>query len=60
MKWKTNRREDYDVVVSGGGTAGVFAAIAASKCGAKTKIPFKPKPDREILCKACFDAQHKV
>ena len=27
-----------DVVVVGGGTAGVFAAIAAARCGAKTVL----------------------
>ena len=26
-----------------------------SKCGADTKVPFKPKPDREVLCRACFE-----
>jgi hypothetical protein len=28
----------FDVVVTGGGTAGVFAAIAAARCGAKTAL----------------------
>jgi len=28
----------FDVVVSGGGTGGVFAAIAAARCGAKTAL----------------------
>ena len=38
-----NRKKLYDAV--------------CTKCGAQTQVPFKPKPDREILCKACFDAQ---
>lgn len=38
-----NRRKMYDAV--------------CSKCGAKTQVPFKPIPGREVLCKACFDAQ---
>src|SRR3954469_21941088 len=29
---------DYDVVVAGGGSAGVAAAIAASRCGARTLL----------------------
>jgi hypothetical protein len=28
----------YDVVVAGGGTAGVFAAVAAARCGVKTAL----------------------
>ncbi|MDR1540192.1 MAG: FAD-dependent oxidoreductase [Clostridiales bacterium] len=28
----------YDVVVAGGGTGGVFAAVAAARCGAKTAL----------------------
>ena len=38
-----NRRRMYDAV--------------CSKCGAQTQVPFKPMPGREVLCKACFDAQ---
>lgn len=37
-----NRKKLYDAI--------------CSKCGAPTQVPFRPKPDREILCKECFDA----
>lgn len=38
-----NRKQMYDTV--------------CTKCGAQTQVPFRPKPDREVLCKAYFDAQ---
>ena len=38
-----NRRKMYDAV--------------CSKCGAQTQVPFRPIPGREVLCKACFDAE---
>ena len=38
-----NRRKMFDAV--------------CSKCGVNTQVPFKPMPGREVLCKACFDAQ---
>ena len=37
-----NRKKLYDAV--------------CSKCGAKTQVPFRPKPDREVLCRECFEA----
>lgn len=33
-----NFKQEWDVLVIGGGAAGVFAAIAASKTGAKTLL----------------------
>ena len=33
----------------------MYSAIC-SACGAETKVPFKPKPDREVLCRECFEA----
>ena len=38
MELKIKRTYEVDVVVAGGGTAGVFAAIAAAKSGAKTLL----------------------
>ena len=38
MELKIRRTREADVVVVGGGTAGVFAAIAAAKTGAKTLL----------------------
>ncbi len=35
---KITRKLKYDVVVVGAGTAGVFAAISAARCGAKTLL----------------------
>ena len=37
-----NRKKLYDAV--------------CTKCGAQIQVPFKPKPDREVLCQACFEA----
>lgn len=30
-----------------------------ANCGEKTTVPFIPKSDRPIYCKACFDAMRK-
>lgn len=38
MKLDICKFENYDVVVAGGGTAGVFAAISAARSGAKTLL----------------------
>ncbi len=38
MNFFVNIEKEYDVVVIGGGTAGVFAAHASAKCGAKTLL----------------------
>lgn len=27
-----------------------------SKCGAQTKVPFKPIPGKEVFCKECYKA----
>jgi len=35
---KEVRARDYDVVVAGGGTGGVFAALSAARCGARTAL----------------------
>lgn len=37
-EFEIKRREEYDVAVLGGGTAGVFAAISAARLGAKTVL----------------------
>ena len=38
IEMEIKRREEYDVAVLGGGTAGVFAAISAARTGAKTVL----------------------
>lgn len=38
MKLKMGKLENFDVVVAGGGTAGVFAAISSARTGAKTLL----------------------
>ncbi len=35
---RVERNQQFDVAVIGGGTAGVFAAISAARCGAKTVL----------------------
>lgn len=35
----------------------LFDAIC-TKCGAQTKVPFRPIEGREVLCKECFTNQN--
>ena len=34
----------------------LFDAVCA-KCGCQTQVPFNPTQGRDVLCKACFDAE---
>ena len=34
----------------------MYDAVCA-KCGVQTQVPFNPTQGRDVLCKACFDAQ---
>ena len=38
---------------SGGGTREMFEAICA-QCGVPTTVPFKPRGDRPVYCRACY------
>ena len=43
-KRQRNRKKLYDVV--------------CARCGAQTKVPFKPRGDKEVLCRDCFNAEN--
>ena len=34
----------------------MYDAVCA-KCGVQTQVPFNPTQGRDVLCKACFDAE---
>ena len=34
-----------------------FTKVNCSECGAETEVPFVPKGDRPVFCRACFDAK---
>jgi len=40
---------------SGGGPREMFEAVCA-QCGVTTTVPFKPRGDRPVYCRACFMA----
>ena len=31
--------------------------VVCAKCGVTTQVPFNPTQGKDVLCKACFDAQ---
>ena len=33
--------------------------VVCSKCGAQTKVPFKPILGKEVYCKDCYKAMHE-
>jgi len=37
-----------------------FTKVNCSECGAETEVPFVPKGDRPVLCRACFDAKRQA
>jgi CxxC-x17-CxxC domain-containing protein len=40
-------------------SARAFEAICA-QCGAGTTLPFRPRGDRPVYCRTCFDAQNAI
>lgn len=36
----------------------MFPVICA-QCGVETEVPFQPRGDRPVYCRACFDAQRE-
>lgn len=50
MKDENEKMEQFDVLIAGGGAAGLMAAIASARCGAKTAIlEHKEKTGKKIL-----------
>jgi CxxC-x17-CxxC domain-containing protein len=39
-----------------GGTRPAFEAVCAN-CGVETTVPFRPRGDRPVYCRACYVAQ---
>ncbi len=37
----------------------MFPVICA-QCGVETEVPFQPRGDRPVYCRACFDAQRQA
>lgn len=33
-----------------------FTKVTCANCGQETEVPFVPKGDRPVLCRACFEA----
>lgn len=44
---------------SGGGARPSFEAVCA-ECGTTTTVPFRPRGDRPVYCRACFTAHAPV
>ena len=34
-----------------------FTKVNCSECGAETEVPFVPKGDRPVYCRACFETK---
>jgi CxxC-x17-CxxC domain-containing protein len=34
-----------------------FTKVKCAECGAETEVPFVPRNDRPVYCRACFDAR---
>lgn len=34
-----------------------FTKVTCSECGQETEVPFVPKGDRPVYCRACFEAK---
>jgi CxxC-x17-CxxC domain-containing protein len=36
-----------------------FTKVTCSSCGTETEVPFVPKGDRPVYCRACFEEKGK-
>ena len=36
---------------------GAFTTVNCSECNVETQVPFVPKGDRPVYCRACFEAK---
>ncbi len=39
---------------------GSFTTVNCSECGMETQVPFVPKGDRPVYCRACFEKRKEM
>lgn len=59
---RTSRKRDRGPGSGGGGGGGGFSRgprqlydVVCASCGAPTQVPFQPRQERPVYCRACFD-----
>ena len=56
---KTARANGNGIPSSTAGLREMFDAVCA-QCGTATTVPFKPRGDRPVYCRSCYQSQNAV
>ncbi len=56
---RTQRKNNRSAGGGGAGAREMFEAVCA-QCGTQTTVPFKPRGDRPVYCRACYASMAPV
>ncbi len=56
---RTSRKRARNDSGMGGGARQMYDAVCAD-CGAPTQVPFKPREERPVYCRDCFEAHRNA